>query len=279
MPLSPADISQFCQSQKTVLVELITVKGSSPREVGAWMLVSATGQLGTIGGGQLEYMMMDEARKMLRLGQKQTEKQVPLGPEIGQCCGGHVVVALHAVLTPDPIIKRLEVETAKLPEVLIFGAGHVGKALAQALQPLPVRPILIDQRATELSPIKNIETRLSALPEAELRNAKPNSAVVIVTHDHALDFLIAGEALNRGDFSYVGMIGSKTKRVVFGKWAQENYPHSDFATKLICPIGGSNVRDKRPEIIAALVAAELIEVFDQKGLLADAHTIGGNAHA
>ncbi|MGG2478284.1 XdhC family protein, partial [Rhizobium sp. BR5] len=86
-----------------------------------------------------------------------------------------------------------------------------------------------------------------------------NGAAIIVTHDHALDFLIAKEALARNDLAYVGMIGSKTKRATFAHWLErEGEPPSRLA-KLILPIGGYGVRDKRPAVIAALVAAELLQ--------------------
>ncbi len=117
---------------------------------------------------------------------------------------------------------------------------------------------MIDQRAGELAKIEGIEKRLNPLPEAELRAAPKGAGVVVLTHDHALDFMIAGEALSMDTFFYVGMIGSKSKRNTFRSWLGDAYPdaHTD---NLVLPIGGAKVRDKRPEVIAALVAAELIE--------------------
>ncbi|WP_223252156.1 XdhC family protein [Paracoccus mutanolyticus] len=95
-------------------------RGSTPREAGAEMMVSETTTIGTIGGGQLEYMAIDRARQMLARGELTARMNVPLGPEIGQCCGGRVELALtrsdRMPTHPDH------------PQVLIFGAGHVGRA-------------------------------------------------------------------------------------------------------------------------------------------------------
>jgi xanthine dehydrogenase accessory factor len=139
-----------------------------------------------------------------------------------------------------------------------MGAGHVGRALADLFQHLPVRCILIDQRAEELALCNaDVEIRQSAIPEIDIATAPAGSAFVVLTHDHALDFLLASAALQRGDASYVGLIGSATKREKFRRWCRD---HCDgLATdRLICPIGASGSRDKRPSVIAAFVAAEVI---------------------
>ncbi|MFC0201971.1 xanthine dehydrogenase accessory protein XdhC [Paracoccus rhizosphaerae] len=227
-----------------IRVRVISARGSTPREAGAEMIVTPDGTQGTIGGGQLEYMAIDRARQMLARGEAEARMDIPLGPEIGQCCGGRVVLSLdrHAPM-PDAN-----------PDVLIFGAGHVGRALARALQPLPVNALLIDSRPEELARATG-PTRLTALPEAEIRAAQPGSSVVILTHDHALDFLLAAEALSRTDLAYIGMIGSATKRAQFTRFVRDR---GIDPTPLTCPIGAGFSRDKRPEIIAAFTAAELM---------------------
>lgn len=279
MRLTSDQLRIFLDAGPAIDVQVTGVRGSSPRDVGAWMLVSLQSVIGTIGGGQLEYMMIDEARKMLRLSIGKKTCAVPLGPEIGQCCGGQVEIELETVKDKAVILTRLEKELSAQPDILIFGAGHVGKALAQTLALLPVNPILIDQRKSELPNISGVENRLSPLPEAEVRRAKPGSAIVVLTHDHALDFLIVGEALARGKFGYVGMIGSKTKRAVFSNWLIETYDRAVLATDLVCPIGGASVTDKRPEVIAALVAAQIIQALDQAGQLTTAKNSRGIEHA
>ena len=219
---------------------------------------------GTIGGGQLEYIAIDEARRMLARGERERKMAIPLGPEIGQCCGGAVTLAFSLL---DDSLKLAEVEAeqkalAALPHAYIFGAGHVGRALARALLPLPLKPILVDTRPEELALVDvPVEQCLTALPEAVIRNAPSSSSYLILTHDHALDFLLAREALARDDAAYVGMIGSKSKRATFGHWLKREVPDqaANQLSALICPIGASKgVRDKRPEVIAAMVASELL---------------------
>ena len=248
-------------AHQVVEVKLTKVAGSSPREAGACMYVSAHKMCGTIGGGQLEFMALDEARAMLRRDENNMEMDVPLGPEIGQCCGGRVKISLHLM---DEAKKKRVVDaeaktTANQPSVYIFGSGHVGRALADALALLPVHGILIDSRDEELVRASGqTEKRLTPLPEREVRAARPGSAFVVLTHDHSLDFLIASEALMRADAAYVGMIGSKTKRALFEKWHRSVDENRVSISTLVCPIGGQGSADKRPEVIAAFVAAEII---------------------
>ncbi|WP_119306320.1 xanthine dehydrogenase accessory protein XdhC [Cohaesibacter haloalkalitolerans] len=261
-------LALFLQEAGPVIkVCLSDVRGSSPREAGASLYVTEKRMHGTIGGGQLEYIAIDEARRMLGRGEAEKRLAVPLGPEIGQCCGGAVTLSFALM---DEAQKEAEIAAERkaldaLHHVYIFGAGHVGRALARALHLLPVRPILVDSRAEELALVDvPVEQRLSALPEAEIRAAPPASAFLILTHDHALDFLLAREALARADAAYVGMIGSKSKRATFSHWLKREAPDQAEALlpSLVCPIGRhDHVRDKRPEVIAAMVAAELLGVL------------------
>ena len=126
---------------------------------------------------------------------------------------------------------------------------------------MPVHAVLVDSRQEELDRAgPKVEKHLTALPEEAVRTAKAGSAFVVMTHEHSLDFLIVREALLRGDAAYVGMIGSKTKRASFERYAARQQPAVD-ASGLICPIGAQGSRDKRPEVIAAFVAAEVIAVL------------------
>lgn len=316
---------------RVALVEVAGTKGSTPREKGAFMLVSGAASFGTIGGGQLEYMAIDKARQMLfspleggeersangrekandlafsatnarshseRQAAKRTEGvvsegiarasstaaatppdgfaaalpssgrdvsatlDIPLGPEIGQCCGGRVEVSIRLVdaALAQELIAAAEAEEAQLPHVYIFGGGHVGQALASAVALLPVRVVVVETRVEALEGMPDtVETSLTPMPEAVVREAPPGSAFVVLTHDHALDFLIATEALKRRDAAYVGMIGSKTKKATFRSWFLKSADGSEaeFA-RLVSPIGGDAVKDKRPQVIAALAAAEIM---------------------
>lgn len=252
-------LSGFMASHGDVIeVRLTRVRGSSPREEGATMFVGSDGLHGTIGGGQLEYMALDCARAMLRAGEDSCDMDVPLGPEIGQCCGGRVEIRLTRMTEAarDAALLAKKGEIAARPHVYILGAGHIGRALTCLLQHLPVHAILIDGRPEELALCPaQVERRLSALPEAEIRRAPPSSAFIVLTHDHALDFLLTAEALARGDAAYVGMIGSTTKRAKFEQFCRSTEQRS-ITGALTCPMASNRSGDKRPDVIAAFIVAE-----------------------
>ncbi|MER9053810.1 xanthine dehydrogenase accessory protein XdhC [Mesorhizobium sp. M0213] len=286
---------------RVAFVEVAGTKGSTPRETGAFMLVSGSATFGTIGGGLLEYMAIDKARQMLfspleeemaaerpegvvsegTAGASSTAAATPpggfaatlpsrgrdtldiaLGPEIGQCCGGRVELLIQLV---DPaleakLVAAAEAEEAQLPHVYILGGGHVGQALASAMALLPVHIVVVETRAEALKGMPEaVETKLTPMPEAMVREAPAGSAFVVLTHDHALDFLIVAEALKRRDAAYVGMIGSRTKKATFRNWFLKSADGSEaeFA-RLVSPIGGDAVKDKRPQVIAALAVAEIM---------------------
>src|SRR5690606_4740592 len=148
--------------------ELISVRGSSPREGGTFMLVGMGSIWGTIGGGALEYMVIEHARRLIANGQASEAMDVPLGPEIGQCCGGRVGVSLtYADAKRRAELERLvAAEEAAQPHVYIFGAGHVGRALAHILAIQPVQLEVIDTRSEELDLLpRDILARAVAMPE------------------------------------------------------------------------------------------------------------------
>ncbi len=286
------------QTGRIALVEVAATKGSTPREAGAFMLVSASSILGTIGGGQLEYMATDKARQMLGKGARSQASanearievdevcatlDVPLGPEIGQCCGGRVEVLIRLVdgLLEQQLIAKAESDEAHLPHVYLFGGGHVGQALAASLALLPIHVVVVETRADALDGMpQTVETRLTPMPEAVVREAPAGSAFAILTHDHALDFLIVAEALKRGDTAYVGMIGSKTKKATFRNWFLKSAEGSEAQFgRLVSPIGGNAVKDKRPPVIAALAAAEIMTALVSHGVEALASTAPEKAMA
>lgn len=287
------DLKEFLAGSGPVaLVEVAGTRGSTPREKGAYMLVSPLATYGTIGGGQLEYMAIDKARQMSGVLPSRKGVQapvhridvqkvcatldVPLGPEIGQCCGGRVEVLIRLVddaMAADLIVAA-EAEEEHLPHLYIFGGGHVGKALAASVSLLPIHVVVVETRAEELEGITEaVETRLTAMPEEMVRQAPAGSAFAVLTHDHALDFLIAAEALKRDDTAYVGMIGSKTKKATFRSWFLKtaNGSETEFE-RLVSPIGGDAVKDKRPPVIAALAASEMMTALVR-------HQVGAGAEA
>ncbi len=262
MELRAAKIEQFlAQNKSVILVSVKQVKGSTPRDIDAKMLVSANKSIGTIGGGKLEFSAIEKAQIMLKNKQGEQELEISLGIKSQQCCGGFVKLKLELI---DENISQKLLEEAReqeetLPCIYLFGAGHVGIALANLLAQMPYKTTLIDSRGN-LAPdnIANIELIISPLPEAIARAAKPNSAFVVFTHDHELDFLILSEILKINTVKYVGMIGSKTKKKKFESWFIKNAGTNQQLEKLTCPIGGNEVGDKRPNIIAALTLSEII---------------------
>ncbi len=259
--MTPADFLAENLKDGAVIVRIAEAQGSTPREAGATMIVSARGSAGTIGGGQLEFHCIDLARALLDSGGPRQLIDIPLGPQMGQCCGGRVRVAMGLTTAADlEALRRDEAKaTAERPQVLIFGAGHTGKALARSLALLPLAVTLIDDRAGQF---EDVPTTVSCLqlddPETALAAARPGSAFVVLSHSHALDYRLAEAALLRGDAAYVGMIGSATKRARFEASFRRRHPTSTALARLTCPIGGSDVHDKRPEVIAALTSAELV---------------------
>ena len=250
-------------NKRVIQASIVRTIGSSPRNSDTEMFISETDTLGTIGGGQLEYLVINHSKKMIAENIKKDILKISLGPEIGQCCGGKVEVSLLEMYEKDKrlALNRFDKKDKNLPHVYVMGAGHVGRALALQLQHLPVRCVLIDSRVDELAKCSaDVETRLSAIPEEDIKSAPRGSAYVILTHDHALDFILCGAALDRHDAKYVGMIGSKTKRVKFKKWYQVNYDNN-LIRDFTCPIGNLKNQDKRPSIIASFVAAEVIDML------------------
>lgn len=244
-----------------ILVTIASAAGSTPREAGAAMAVSHGATAGTIGGGQLEFHCIDIAREMLAAGDRDRSLDIPLGPQMGQCCGGRVTVSLKRATAADlaMLAASEKADAASRPAVLIFGAGHTGRALAQALAALPFATTLIDDRDGVMDGLPPAITCIRmADPVAAIDTARAGSAFVILTHSHALDYRLSEVALMRGDGAYVGMIGSATKRARFEAGFLRAGGRSDALTRLTCPIGGADVADKRPEVIATLTAAELV---------------------
>jgi xanthine dehydrogenase accessory factor len=272
--LAPILRELLARGEPAALVEVAELKGSAPREAGARMLVSARAIHGTIGGGRLEWEAIERARALLESGELSATMDVPLGPEIGQCCGGFVSLRLRRA--DDGIYSELEAiereESETRPVVLLFGAGHVGKALAAALAPLPLRVRWIDGRATEFPepPIPGPEVVISERSLAEVDAAPAGAAYLVLTHSHALDSMICAAVLQRGDFAYLGLIGSRTKRAQFERGFRDLGIPKDRIARLVCPIGGDRIKDKRPAVIAALTAAELLHALAESA--ADGHT-------
>ncbi len=249
-------------------VRVVSARGSTPREAGVRMLVTASAAFGTIGGGRLEWQAIAKARQLLDSDDATQRLEVPLGPAVGQCCGGHVTLLLRradqSVLAE--LVAAERADDAARPLVLVFGAGHVGQAVTAALSPLPLRTRWIDGREGMLDGElpAGIEAVPMARPLDEVARAPAGAAWLVLTHSHALDFEICAAVLERGDFTYLGLIGSATKRAKFERGFRELGIARERIARLVCPIGSETVRDKRPAVIAALVAAELVTCFSRR---------------
>jgi xanthine dehydrogenase accessory factor len=145
--------------------------------------------------------------------------------------------------------------------VLLFGSGHVGRALVLALAPLPFSVRWLDDREDAFP--SHIPPNAAAVrmrdPEAEIAGAAPGSFILVMTHDHPLDMAITAAALRRG-FPYVGLIGSATKRARFEKRFRELGLPEERIRSMACPIGLPGIADKDPAVIAASVTAQLLQV-------------------
>ncbi len=238
--------------EPAVLVTVVTARGSTPREAGCKMVVTAGAQYDTIGGGNLEFTCAAAARDLLQA-QYPVLRDFPLGPGLGQCCGGHVSV-LFEPLRPAA------------SHVALFGAGHVGRALVDVLRPLPMRISLFDTRAGALADAlatnaqAHIQARHVEHPAREIATLPAGTLVLVMTHDHQIDFDIIAAALPRTDFAAVGLIGSATKRARFTARLRRLGMAPEAIARLICPIGIPGAGGKLPAEIAISVAAQILRI-------------------
>lgn len=255
------------QAEGPVAVALLEkVGGSTPRELGAWMIVTPTATHGTIGGGEAERRTVEAARRLLTSGGGPEHLALPLGPTLDQCCGGHMTVAL--ALAPPPGGEGAvplwqggpTIRDAVPAPVVIYGAGHVGCALVTALASLPFALTFIDARAETVWPVDApVPCRRLAIPEAAVAEAPDDAFHLVMTHSHAVDLEIVAAVLAR-PFRFCGLIGSATKRAVFAARLAER--GLDTA-RLTCPIGLPGIAGKAPAIIAASVAAQLLTLAEE----------------
>ncbi len=275
-------------------VVIAAVRGSSPREVGAAMLVWDGGQSGTIGGGALEYAA---ARRALEGAVGLSHHA--LGPEMGQCCGGavslltevydaEVVTRLEDEVIARPVsggamplaVKRVlaeargqgrrpeaqlvegwMIEPVALParSLWIWGAGHVGRALVDVMTPLPDMAITWVDTAPERFP-EAVPEGVTVVPAANpadlVRHAPRGAEHLVLTFSHALDLELCHRLLEH-DFAFAGLIGSATKWARFrSRLAALGHPPERIA-RITCPIGAPEL-GKHPQTIAVGVAAQFL---------------------
>lgn len=272
------EFEHFIKTEKDIaLIELITVKGSSPREVGAWMLVSPQKCLNTIGGGVLEFSMVAEAKKMME--DRSVDKlsfKSNLNPEFDQCCGGVVSCQISTVTksTLKMIEKRIKNEISKYKSLYLFGAGHVGKSVIKLGLNLPLKITVTDSRLDLVKGLQNqfrdyvdtIKFNVDAIPERIIKSSPENSAYLVMTHSHATDFSLIEEILSLKKIGYVGMIGSKSKKISLQKYLKRKNISDNMADLVKCPIGRPIKFSgrKSPEVIAALTISDILESLDSE---------------
>jgi xanthine dehydrogenase accessory factor len=291
--------------RRAALISIVKVEGSAPREVGARMVIQKdAGFFGTIGGGRLEYETLAVADHALMQTSSASLRVWPLGPNLGQCCGGSVTTLIETFDTADlsEVRKLAAAEQAgsffalsrmtdgriarKILDqpsggaavgtfsaerfveqfgevrdaVLLFGSGHVGRAVVLALSQLPFSVRWIDSRSDQFPDYvpANVVTVRTDEPEREIDSAPSGAFVVIMTHSHPLDYSIAASALRRADLGFVGLIGSVTKRARFASQARQLGLSQEQIARLVCPIGLPEIKGKEPSTIAASVAAQLL---------------------
>jgi xanthine dehydrogenase accessory factor len=270
------------------LVTILATEGSAPRGPGTRLVVTASGLAGTIGGGALEHQALEQARAILGLPPGSWRVQdYPLGPLLGQCCGGRVrllverldevpegdgpwEVRLGQTLRRTTTGSRPGALSARGPRpeagesfvepdegdrlpVLMFGAGHVGKAIAMRAQGLPLHFGWYDSRP-EAAETPGVVLADEAAMTACAGSADSDTAVVILTHDHGLDYRLTAAAL-ASPARYVGLIGSETKRARFLSRLEKD---GIDPGRLTCPIGLPDLKGKEPETIAIATLAQLL---------------------
>ncbi|WP_268800365.1 xanthine dehydrogenase accessory protein XdhC [Pseudomonas huanghezhanensis] len=240
------------QGEACVLVTIIEERGSTPRNAGSKMVVSAERLFDTIGGGHLEYKAMEIAREMLATGSQQTRlERFSLGASLGQCCGGVNVLLFEPMGQPQA-------------QIAVFGAGHVGRALVPLLASLPCRVRWIDSRQQEFP--EHVPQGVTAIVNDEVTEEvdrlPAGSYCIVMTHDHQLDLELTAAILKRGDFTYFGLIGSKTKRAKFEHRLRNRGFDPALVKRMRCPMGLSEVKGKLPIEIAVSIAAEVIATYN-----------------
>lgn len=271
------------------LVTVLATEGSAPRGAGTRMVVTQDSIAGTIGGGRLEYQAIEQARAILSHPRGAWRVQDwPLGPLLGQCCGGRVRLLIEHLddtgwfdaptlarleegrivrrpadaITVGPVAARgplpgpgtvfLEPDDGPRLPVMLFGAGHVGQAIAMRLPGLPIDLGWFDSRPEQ------DRTGVVVQDEDDLvacaGEASADNAVLILTHDHQLDYRLTAAAL-QSPARFVGLIGSATKR---GRFLSRLGTDGIGTARLTCPIGIDGLSGKEPGVIAIAVIAQLL---------------------
>ncbi len=304
------DLARLAAAGPVAMISVLASEGSAPRGAGTRMLVTAEGLTGTIGGGALEFRAVEQARSVLGHAPGTWRVQdYPLGPLLGQCCGGRVRLlvehvdaralgwlaeaaegrVLVSVLGAGGIARQVNDgpatamsargdkpgEGARLAEriggyrrrLFLFGAGHVGQAIARHGEGLPIQLAWFDVRA-EFAGVRGVMVVPDEAIEQCVAEAPEDAALVILTHDHALDYRLTRAALSRARLAFIGLIGSQTKRARFLSRLTRDGVCAEARGRLTCPIGLPGVTGKEPDVIAVAVLAQLLQLPQQAAVQA-----------
>jgi xanthine dehydrogenase accessory factor len=301
-----AALECIAAGEKSVLVTVAEAKGSTPRESGAKMLVRAHDIVGSVGGGQLELLAIDAARRMMEDKAARPDlMRYSLGPDLGQCCGGAVRLLLEPLGKTDRrwltqwqaqvsnadarlLLTSADggkqwVETnqaevgARIAEagkswqvietvrratqpVWLFGAGHVGRAMAKVMAELPFEMTWLDSRFDGFpAEIPAGIAHVVAPRLADKVDEAPAATIFLVlTHSHQLDLEICDRVLRRGDFAFLGLIGSAIKKARFLRSLKDRGHSGAALERLVCPIGLAQIPGKQPMAIAVATSAQLL---------------------
>lgn len=245
----------YCQQKREpfVLATVTEHRGSVPRDAGAKMVITSSETFDTIGGGNLEFKVTRSARELLLKGKPEIlTEEYPLSAKLAQCCGGHAKVLL-------------ETHLIDVKNIAVFGAGHVANELVPILQRLPVKLHWIDERPGMFS--QEYQSNVSCIHTdcavSELKALPANTLVLIMTHNHQLDFDLVKVGLSREDIHFVGMIGSQTKAKRFSyKLAQRGLSKQKIA-KLVSPVGELAIPGKTPIEVAISISAQIVQLLNK----------------
>ncbi len=233
---------------KAIRITVTTTAGSVPREAGTQMLVWRDKTEGTIGGGALEWDAMAEARRMLSDGRSHHSAQIPLGPALGQCCGGAVSLLWEEADALDAPKSR---------PLWVFGAGHVGREIVNIMKTLPGFEITWVDTHADRFPKTNVTTLIATDPTLLIKHAPKDADHLILTYSHEIDLALC-HALLLHDFHGAGLIGSATKWARFrSRLAALGHTPAQIS-RIACPIGDPSL-GKHPAAIALGVATAMIK--------------------
>jgi len=245
-------LKKIDEGETIALVTIVETKGSTPREVGAKMIVGKGGLIsGTIGGGTTEARVIEEAKKAIKDGQGRflsyhlTKEEAAL--DGGAICGGDMKIFID-ILQPKE-------------EILIFGAGHIAVYISKLAKIVGFRVTIIDDRKEFANKARFPEADKIIVESIDkaLQHVKitPTTYIVIVTRGHLQDQEVLALVIE-SDAAYLGMIGSRKKNATVFQNLEEQGISAEKLIKVHAPIG-IDIGAQTPEEIAVSIIAEIIQ--------------------